>query len=317
MPDFFISYTSADKAWAEWVGFVLEEEGATVVLQAWDFAPGSNFVLEMQRAAAQASRTIAILSPDYLKSRFAPSEWAAAFANDPEGMERLLVPVRVRDCSLTGLLKPVVYIDLVGLDEQDARKRLLDGLYAKRAKPTGRPVFPGRASAIAAKAFPGETSAAPRVQPAPYMPRLRGAVSDLDRTRFLKQCFQSIRAHFESALAELGRQPRVDVEFTDVSATKFTAQAFVDGKRRAQCKVWLGGMMGENQIAYFEGNLDDRDNTLNEALTVSDGQDELVLSALMKMSFRFVGTSQSWNLDRLSIEQACEYLWRHFAGQLE
>ena len=65
-----------------------------VVLQAWDFAAGSNFVLEMDRAAGQASRTIAVLSPDYHKSQFAAPEWAAAFARDPEGFRSLLVPVR-------------------------------------------------------------------------------------------------------------------------------------------------------------------------------------------------------------------------------
>jgi len=96
MPDFFISYTAADKAWAEWIGWTLEDAGFSVTLQAWDFVPGSNFALEMQRAAATAPRTIAVLSPDYLKSRFAAPEWAAAFAQDPEGLKRSLVPVRVR-----------------------------------------------------------------------------------------------------------------------------------------------------------------------------------------------------------------------------
>ena len=85
MADFFVSYTSADKAWAEWIGYVLEEEGFTAVIQAWDFRPGSNFVLEMQRAATEADRTIMVLSPDYLKSQFASPEWAAAFAQDPRG----------------------------------------------------------------------------------------------------------------------------------------------------------------------------------------------------------------------------------------
>ena len=68
MADFFVSYTSADEQWAEWIGYVLEEEGLGVILQAWDFRPGSNFVLEMQRAASEAERTIMVLSPDYMKS---------------------------------------------------------------------------------------------------------------------------------------------------------------------------------------------------------------------------------------------------------
>ena len=35
--DFFVSYTSADRAWAEWIAWQLEAEGYTVVVQAWDF----------------------------------------------------------------------------------------------------------------------------------------------------------------------------------------------------------------------------------------------------------------------------------------
>ena len=83
--DFFISYTSADRAWAEWIAWQLEAEGYTTVIQAWDFGPGSNFVLEMDTAAKAARRAIAVLSPDYFHSGFASSEWAARFRQDPRG----------------------------------------------------------------------------------------------------------------------------------------------------------------------------------------------------------------------------------------
>ena len=42
MKDFFISYNSADRQWAEWIAWQLEEAGYTTVLQAWDFRPGPN-----------------------------------------------------------------------------------------------------------------------------------------------------------------------------------------------------------------------------------------------------------------------------------
>ena len=80
MKDFFVSYNKADRAWAEWIAWVLEEAGYSTVIQAWDFRPGSNFVLEMQKAAAEAERTIAVLSPEYLTARFTQPEWAAAEA---------------------------------------------------------------------------------------------------------------------------------------------------------------------------------------------------------------------------------------------
>ncbi len=42
--DFFISYTGADQAWAEWIADTLEQDGHTTLLQARDFRPGSGFV---------------------------------------------------------------------------------------------------------------------------------------------------------------------------------------------------------------------------------------------------------------------------------
>ena len=97
--DFFISYNRADAAWAEWIAWQLEAADYTTVIQAWDFRPGGNFALQMQKAAAQAERTIAVLSPDFLASSFTQPEWAAAFAQDPTGAKGLLLPVRVRECA--------------------------------------------------------------------------------------------------------------------------------------------------------------------------------------------------------------------------
>ena len=40
-PHFFISYTGADRVWAEWIAWQVEEAGYQVKIQAWDFSPGS------------------------------------------------------------------------------------------------------------------------------------------------------------------------------------------------------------------------------------------------------------------------------------
>src|SRR5260370_17357846 len=139
---FFISYTSADRPWAEWIAWQLEQEGYTTLIQAWDFAPGSNFVLEMDTAASTAERTIAVLSPEYVQSGFTPSEWAAAFRHDPKGEQHLLVPVRIRPFDVEGLLRQVVYIDLVGRDEQEARTIFLAGGRPVPAQPPLSPPLP-------------------------------------------------------------------------------------------------------------------------------------------------------------------------------
>jgi tetratricopeptide (TPR) repeat protein len=150
--DFFISYTQADRAWAEWIAWTLEEAGYKAKIQAWDFPAGSNFVVEMHGAAARAERTLAVLSPDYLKSLFGTAEWAAAFAQDPTGEKGKLLPVRVREVSPEGLLAAIVPIDLVGLTEPAARQRLLGRLRKGRAKPAVKPAFPGGPGPL----FPGK-----------------------------------------------------------------------------------------------------------------------------------------------------------------
>jgi tetratricopeptide (TPR) repeat protein len=151
--DFFISYTQADRPWAEWIAVQLEAAGYGTLLQAWDFRPGSDFLHQMQQATTSATRTIAVLSPAYFGSAFGEAEWRAAFHKDPTGELGLLVPVRVQPCQPPGLLASRVYIDLVDTDEDEARRRLLAGIDQSGARPTEAP-FPGATERT--KRFPGQ-----------------------------------------------------------------------------------------------------------------------------------------------------------------
>ena len=163
--DFFISYTAADRAWAEWVAWQLKEAGYSVTLQAWDFRPGTDFIHEMQRAVGEARRAIAILSPDYVASEFGEAEWRAIFAKDPTGKRGLLVPVRVREFTPPGLLATRVYVDLVDRDAVEAADALLRGVSETGARPTTTPLFPGSSSAPTPRPwFPG-TPLSDRLRP--------------------------------------------------------------------------------------------------------------------------------------------------------
>jgi len=324
MTDFFISYTGADGEWAEWIAWVLEEAGYSVVLQAWDFGPGSNFVIEMQHAAEEAERLIAVLSPDYPKSKFAAPEWAAVFSRDPDAAKRLLIPVKVKPCAVDGMFKPLVYIDLVDADIGTAKKRLLEGVRKGRSKPKQAPSFPGRA--ISAKAgapasFPGiapARSAPPARSAMGYMPTVHREFTDLDKSRFLKAAFQYMQSYFQNGVAALHDEyPDIDGDVTVVDAMKFIAEVFVGGTSRCWCKIWMGGMFGGNSIAFSEGThhgLDD--NSMNESMSVQDGGPSLALKAMLSFSS---GLSSRLDMDpeHLTPEQAAEYLWRRFVSPLE
>jgi hypothetical protein len=111
----------------------------------------------MDTAAWSAERTLLVVSPVYLQASFAQAQWATAFHSNPTGEHRTLLPVRVEPCEIMGLLGPVVFINLVGLDEKQARSGLLSGVRTGRAKPPTA-AFPGLSTPSASKPFPGVVS---------------------------------------------------------------------------------------------------------------------------------------------------------------
>jgi tetratricopeptide (TPR) repeat protein len=151
---FFISYTGADQAWAEWLAWQLEAAGHQAVVQAWDFRPGENFVANMRRALDTADRTLAVVSAAYLESVYGSDEWTAAFVHDHADMTGLLV-VRVEEVPLPRLLRPWIYIDLAGMDAETAAQQLLQGLQRGRRKPDQPPAFPRAATRAGGPSFPG------------------------------------------------------------------------------------------------------------------------------------------------------------------
>jgi tetratricopeptide (TPR) repeat protein len=154
-PDVFVSYNKNDLRWAEWIAWVLEEAGYRVVVQAWDFRPGGNFVLDMHDALL-ARYTVAVLSQNYLAAEFTRPEWAGAIRKDPTGAKRKLIPMRVGDCEPDGLLGSRTYVDLLRVSAAEAKRRVL-GAFADRAKPNKAPAFPGREGAYPSGApFPAD-----------------------------------------------------------------------------------------------------------------------------------------------------------------
>lgn len=121
----FISYSPADERWAKWIAWELETAGYRTMLQAWDFVPGTNFIDFMDRGVREAAAVVAVLSQHYIGSRYGRLEWQAALRADPGNPASRLVPVRVDECPLEGLLATITYIDLVGVTEPHRARDLL------------------------------------------------------------------------------------------------------------------------------------------------------------------------------------------------
>ncbi|WP_063934718.1 DUF3427 domain-containing protein [Archangium violaceum] len=322
MTDFFISYTRVDKAWADWVAWVLEEAGYSVVLDTWDFRPGSNFVLAMEEGLAKCERIIAILTPAYVQSDYGRAEWTAGMASDPTAMQRRVIPVRVAPCEPPALLRSILYIDLVGLgDEETARKRLLESVTNRRAKPEKAPSYPGAAHHRAAPHHPVFPAAASSraTSPAPFVPRLPTKVTDLEIRRFMQESFKGIRAYFEEGLAALERSDaRFDTEFLQVHSLKFVAEVYVDGNKLSSAKLWLDSSLGAGlQMGYAEGTgfSLEQDTQFNEVLAVAPDEQGLHLRALMSAAY-FGSAMEHLDPERMTSQEAAEYLWRRFVARI-
>ncbi|WP_329186924.1 FxSxx-COOH system tetratricopeptide repeat protein [Actinacidiphila glaucinigra] len=138
---FFISYAGTDRAWAEWVGWHLEQVGHQVTLDIWDWRTGDNFVERMDEALDRADAVIALFSASYFEDeRWTTEEWTAAVARRDRLIPLALEPLATKD--LPPILAAKLRKDLHGLDETAALNALIQAVNSG-SRPTVPPPFPG------------------------------------------------------------------------------------------------------------------------------------------------------------------------------
>jgi tetratricopeptide (TPR) repeat protein len=125
VPEFFISRAGPDKDIALRIADILEAAGRRVLIQDRDFANRS-FMERMQHALVSNARTIALLSPEYLRRDHCAAEWMGTIADDPLNKQSKLIVLRIRPCDPPGLLKSLAYWDLVPLLPEEEAGSLRD-----------------------------------------------------------------------------------------------------------------------------------------------------------------------------------------------
>jgi TIR domain len=144
---FFISFNSADKTKAHWIAWTLKEAGHEVAVHDREIPAGGNAPLWMNTKLAWADRLIAVISPDYLPTRYSPMEWASQIWNDPDGTKGSVIPVIVKP---TLGLPPL--LNGLSCSEAEAKRRLFKGV--DMPAPPQRPLRSWRSSSVMAVARP-------------------------------------------------------------------------------------------------------------------------------------------------------------------
>ncbi len=110
----------------------------------------------MDEALKQSRLVACLLSPAYLDSRWCGEEWQAALVKEK------LIPLRIAECDLDGLLGTCAYVDLVGVPEVEAREQVLAEIKKRDGedpRPKVKPAFPHSAALAPGPRFPGSLPA--------------------------------------------------------------------------------------------------------------------------------------------------------------
>jgi hypothetical protein len=154
--DIFVSYTSKDRDWANWIGLELEALGHVVHIDHWEVSAGDNIMEWLEKRLDDADHVLCVVSETYLKKPYSSLERQASQWEAVSVRSNFFLPVFIEACATPRLFKPLKRCDLHGLAEEEARACLKSYL-TPAAKPSHAP-FPGSVKASQPLPFPGKVA---------------------------------------------------------------------------------------------------------------------------------------------------------------
>jgi len=128
MKDFFISYASTDHPWAEWIAWVLEDNGYKVTAKTWESSESKNAIREWRNAVAhqlnlqkvtadniiaKSQYILVVLSKAYLQAVASEKERDEDLQIILSTQYRSFISIRVEAVNLDGMFAELIRVDLV------------------------------------------------------------------------------------------------------------------------------------------------------------------------------------------------------------
>jgi len=255
--DIFISYTSADRDWAFWIGHELKDLGHVAHIHEWELSGGADIMAWMETQHDKADQVLCVVSAAYLEAPYSSwerraAEWAAA-----TDRPRFALPVHVELCKVPTLLAPFKRCDLYGIDEIEAREKLKAFLEPATKPPRGR--FPGGkpasatpSSSASAPAFPGKPRRKPRNLPYVSLEELfKGREDILGRLHEALAESKGGRAIAFHGLGGVGKT-RLAVEYAWRHETEHRALLFVSAETPERLDAGLAALAGPEILDLAE-----------------------------------------------------------------
>ena len=294
--DAFICHTSADKETVvNPLHDLLEASGIHCWLDKNEIRWGDSLTARVNEGLRRSRYVIVVLSTNFVVKQWPQRELNAALNQEAASGESRVLPLLVgtSDERASLIERYPLLNDKLHMVWPDDSERLVDDIRSLLGQ--------------SAPAIDNTTRASRRRIPDPI---IRRKPTELECHRFVQRGFKEIREYFVDGVAQLSEHEHVDAELNDIHAAKFVCYVFASGARKAQCKIWIGGLSNGNQISYSSSfhHIDD-DNSFSDWITVS--RSELSWEA---GGFGGFTSTQSGHL--MTSEQAAEYLWKQFIQPL-
>jgi tetratricopeptide (TPR) repeat protein len=146
MADYFISYTSSDRDWAQWIGKELAALAHTPHIHEWEIEGGEDIYAWMEARHDAADHVLCVVSDEYLKAPYSTLERNAALWQAAKNRTSFVLFVVVKPCRLPTLIDHISRCELFGVPEEAARKRFREFMGRREAPETA--AFPGKVFAV-------------------------------------------------------------------------------------------------------------------------------------------------------------------------
>ena len=314
MVEVFISYSHQDEGLRNELEkhlSVLRRQGVIDIWTDHRIGPGEEISGEIDRHLESADIILLLVSSDFLNSNYCIDIEMKCAIERHESGEARVIPVILRPCDWQSA--PFGGLKALPTDGKPITKhQTLDDAFLDVA----------RAIRVLTQQLRPAPTVTEHVEPSSGPPpsqrarssnlRVRQEFTDRQRHKFLDDAFEYIAQYFEGSLAELeARNSDVETSFKRVDANRFEAAAYISGKERTRCGIWLGDGASITKGILFSYNGLGGGNSYNESMSVEDDGFSLFLKP---MGMAWMGQD---NDKLLTAEGAAEYYWSLFVERLQ
>lgn len=297
--DVTLSFAGDDRHYVESVAKCLKSNNIKLFYDKYETVDiwGKNLYTHLDKIYQTESKYCVIfISKSYANSLWTNHERASAQARAFKENEEYILPVRLDETIIPGLLGTIAYIDGKNNSPDQICRLIMNKLKIKINIPTEEPEDPEF-----------------------EIPKIKRKIDDLEKKKFVKIAFNHVEKYFEKGLKLLENQnDHVKTLFEKMTTSKFISEVYVEGEKKNVCKIWISNsMFGNDSICFLQGTnrIDyENDNSMNDWAGVSDNGKEIFFK-ISDMSFGLM--SDKINKEKASADDVAKHYWKRFIQYLE